>query len=108
MKRAENLTNNIKPDKPKLLPPNYNKFIALFFQKFLYNNIDSQIYNKYSDYQIGFRIEALILDSPYTKFNEFMDDNLTRLVPSIPKFLISPIYHYFKTWLSFKMKIDLS
>lgn len=108
VQRDKTQAYKIRLEKPKMLPENHNKFISLFFQKFLYNNIGKEIYNKYTEYNIGFRIEGLILDSPYTSFEDYFQDNVRRFVPQLPSFLVSPVFLYLKTWLNSRLKVDLS
>lgn len=76
--------------------------------QFLSLNTEKDFYKKYSNFKLGFRIEGMVLDSPYTSLSDFVEDNVKRLIPLMPKLLISPVNSFLKSWFKKRLQIDIS
>ena len=92
--------------KQKMLPKNFNKFVHMYFEAFLGYNYKNKL-PKTENLEFKYMIQGIVLDSPYTSFDDFVYDNLKKFVPFLSGVLSLPIRAYLKSWLDSKINIDL-
>ena len=102
-----NRTKSMKRERPKKLPPNFNKFLYQYFDYYYYLNIpqNQQIHQTFN---ITFIISGLVLDSPYTSLDDLLTDNIKRFIPWIPSILTKPVNMYYKSFLLDRVGEDLN
>ncbi len=57
---------------------------------------------------IEFKIVGIVLDSPYFSFDQFISDNINKMVKFLPGIISGPLCYYLKDFINSKIGIDLN
>ena len=98
-------TTGLSLKKQGMYPETYNKLINEHLDTFLMHNMKG-LYG-FSDITLEFTINAVVLDSPYNSFVDFIKDNISKVVNFMSTILSMPLSHYLKSFYNKRLGIDL-